>query len=181
MEDRVKYMMKPELRSFLLQRGMTVSDYKVEQLRELAYKAIEMNLPVVKTEDDTISLLQHRTTLTINDSTVSFPFVFDVSLNQWSDNLNHLPNIQFADVFAHLLMNADWPRERVKLYKQERGYHLYTNHHIHTVRTHTLLHNHMYVRGNCIRETSQSEKPYLVWCLLDSEGTIKSAGCECTA
>ena len=153
MEDRVKYMMKPELRTFLLQRGMTVSDYKVEQLRELAYKAIEMNLPVVKTEDDTISSLQQRTTFTINDSLVSFPFVFDSSLNQWSDNLNRLPSIQCADVFAHLLLNADWPRDRLKFYKQERGYHLYTNHHIHSVSTHTLQQDHIYVRDNCIRET----------------------------
>ena len=105
MEDRVEYMMKPELRSFLLQRGMAVSDYKVEQLRELAYEAIEMNLPVVKTEDDTISSLQHRTALTINDSTVSFPFVFDVS---WEDIFKWIENIlkwledifrSFEDIF----------------------------------------------------------------------------------
>ena len=107
MEDRVEYMMKPELRSFLLQRGMAVSDYKVEQLRELAYEAIEMNLPVVKTEDDTISSLQHRTALTINDSTVSFPFVFDVSWDYLQMNWKYLEMIRryLQIIWRYLQMN----------------------------------------------------------------------------
>lgn len=38
----VKNMLKPQLRSFLLARGITVSDYNVSQLRDLAIKASEM-------------------------------------------------------------------------------------------------------------------------------------------
>ncbi|XP_065929416.1 uncharacterized protein [Magallana gigas] len=177
----VKNMLKPELRPFLLARGITVTDYNVSQLRELAIKASEMKLPVISQKDDAIDSFRKRSTVALKDRVINFPFVCDVSLKSWTYDLSYMPDIVCADIFVHLLSNAQWTADRTKCYKQERGYRLFKCNHISAVQCHTLPEDHMYIRAKCLRETSQSEKPYFVWCLTDSNGTIKSAGCECTA
>ena len=48
-------MLKSELRSFLLAKGITVTDYNVSQLRELAIKASDMKLQVILEKDDSVN------------------------------------------------------------------------------------------------------------------------------
>ena len=43
----INNMLKPELRLFLLARGITVTDYNVSQLRELAIKTSDIKLTVI--------------------------------------------------------------------------------------------------------------------------------------
>nr|XP_034315695.1 uncharacterized protein LOC117685416 [Crassostrea gigas] len=177
----VKNMLKPEFRSFLLARGIAVTDYNVSQLRELAIKALEMKLPVISQKDDAIDSFRKRSTIALKDRVINLPFVCDVSLKSWTYDLSCMPDIVCADIFVLLLSNAQWTADRTKCYKQERGYRLFKCNNISAVQCHALPEYHMYIRAKCLRETSQSEKPYFVWCLTDSNGTIKSAGCECTA
>ncbi|KAJ8309676.1 hypothetical protein KUTeg_011541 [Tegillarca granosa] len=159
----INKMQRPELRP----RGITVGDYRLEQLRELAEKAAQMDLPVIEPNDLNISM-EKRSTIRIDDVTVQHPVVYDQSLGNWTDDLNEIPIITAVDIFAHLMSNAGWEKKRVNQYKEERGYKLFRNRHIYGVQRHRLEHQHLYVRGLCIRETSQTEKPYLVWCLLSS-------------
>lgn len=96
----VKNMLKPELRSFLLARGITVTDYNVSQLRELAIKASEMKLPVISQKDDAIDSFRKRSTIALKDRVINFPFVCDVSLKSWTYDLSGMPDIVCADIFA---------------------------------------------------------------------------------
>lgn len=48
MSLNVDLMFKSQLKLFLIERGMTVSNYSVHQLRELAKKVIDLKLPVIK-------------------------------------------------------------------------------------------------------------------------------------
>ncbi|XP_046550286.1 uncharacterized protein LOC124260081 [Haliotis rubra] len=86
-----------------------------------------------------------------------------------------------ADILVYLLGHASWSKERLKGFRKEKGYRLHVDGHVLTVELHSLTHDHIYVRAQCTRETSQSEKAYLTWCLLEKENAcIVSAGCECT-
>ncbi|XP_067658224.1 uncharacterized protein [Haliotis asinina] len=174
-------MLKPELRSFLKARDMTVSNYTLTQLRELANKAAELGLPVLTTPDDASSFLLERSTVVVDNEKVTFPVVVSPELKSWTDNLTLLPMFCQADILVYLLGPASWSKERLKGFRKEKGYRLHTDGHIHAVELHSLSHNHTYVRAHCTRETSQSEKPYLTWCLLErGNACIVSAGCECT-
>lgn len=96
----VKNMLKPELRSFLLRRGITVTDYNVSQLRELAIQASEMKLPVISQKDDAIDSFRKRSTIAVKDRVLNFPFVCDVSLKRWTYDLSCMPDIVSADIFV---------------------------------------------------------------------------------
>ena len=41
MSVNLDLLLKPQLKQFLIDRGMSVSDYSVHQLRELAKKAVD--------------------------------------------------------------------------------------------------------------------------------------------
>ena len=176
----INNMLQPELRSFLLARGITVTDYNVSQLRESAIKASDMKLPVILEKDDSVDSFKKRTTVNIQNRVVNFPFVCDERLVMLTGKLTCIPGVISGDVFAYLLSIAQWTSEQTKNYKEERGYQLFKCHHISAVQCHSLYEEHMYIRAKCLRETSQSEKPYLVWCLMNNNGSIRSAGCECT-
>ncbi|CAG2236532.1 unnamed protein product [Mytilus edulis] len=162
MAAELNRMLKPALRSFLMERGMTVSDYSVQQLRELAFKAVELDLPVISTPDDTDSFLQFRSTVVLNGEKVTFPTVFQY-------------------VFAYLVSFAKWTPSRLRTYKNERGFRLSKSNHISSAEIFKLPHEHFYIKASCIRETSQKADPYMTWCLVNSEGVCISAGCHCTA
>ena len=180
MSLNINSMLKPQLKQFLIERGMTVSDYSVHQLRELAEKAIDLKLPVLKTPDDTRDFLRQRSRVIVDGKIIEFPTVSSQELNKWSDDLRQIQVFTQADVFVYLL-SKEWSPARLQNYKSERGYRLYTSNHIHSVKCHELIHNYVYVRSQCIRETSQSADPYRTWCLLNcTDGSCTSAGCDCT-
>ena len=113
----INNMLKPELRSFLLARGITVTDYNVSQLRELAIKASDMKLPVILEKDDSVDSFKKRTTVNLQNRVVNFLFVFDERLEMWTGNLTCIPDVISGDVFAYLLSIAQWTSERTKNYK----------------------------------------------------------------
>ena len=183
MSVNLDLLLKPQLKQFLIDRGMSVSDYSVHQLRELAKKAVDLELPVLRTPDDTKEFLRQRSRVIIDGKIIEFPTVSSQDLNKWSDDLKLIPIFTQADVFVYLLSkaNAEWSPARLQNYKSERGYRLYKSNHIQSVHCHELAHNHLYVRSQCVRETSQSADPYRTWCLLNcTDGSCASAGCDCT-
>ena len=99
-------MLKPELRSFLLARGITVTDYNVSQHRELAIKASDLKLPVILEKDDSVGSFKKRTTVNLQTRVVNFPFVSHERLEMWTGNLTCIPDVISGDVFAYLLSIA---------------------------------------------------------------------------
>ena len=137
-----------------------------------------MKLPVILEKDVSVDFFKKRTTVNIQNRVVNFPFVCDERLVMWTGNLTCIPGVISGDEFAYLLSIAQWTSERTRNYKQERGYQLFKCHHISAVQCHPLHEEHMYIRAKCLRKTSQSERPYLVWCLLNNNDSIRSDGCE---
>ena len=140
-----------------------------------------MKLPVILKKDDRIVSFKKRTTVNFQIRVVNFPFVCDERSEMWTGSLTCIPGVISGDLFAYLLSIAQWTSERTQNYKQERGHQLVKCHHIRAIHYHSLHEEHMYILAKYLRETSHSEKPYLVWCLMNNNGSIRSAGCECTA
>ena len=113
MSVNLDLLLKPQLKQFLIDRGMSVSDYSVHQLRELAKKAVDLELPVLRTPDDTKEFLRQRSRVIIDGKIIEFPTVSSQDLNKWSDDLKLIPIFTQADVFVYLLSkaNAEWSPE----------------------------------------------------------------------
>lgn len=116
MSLNVDLMLKLHLKLFLIERGMTVSDYSVHQLRELAKQAIDLKLPVLKTPDDTNEFLRQRSRITIDEEVVEFLFIKSQELNKWADHLKNIPVFCQADLFVYSLSNANagWSPARLQ-------------------------------------------------------------------
>ncbi|KAK3101975.1 hypothetical protein FSP39_007759 [Pinctada imbricata] len=108
------------------------------------------------------------------------PQINDISQDRWSDDLRGVPNIQWADIRIYLQLNCHWSNENFTAHRQDKGYQLYKKGNLHGIQCHPLDDDeHTYIRASCDRDISHTEKPYQVWCLLDSEGVIKAVGCQC--
>lgn len=106
--------------------------------------------------------------------------------NILSYRLNHLtgveqmPDIYTADVFVYLI-NIGWDQHRLHSYRTDKGYLLYQNSHIDSVRVFPIDSDYTYIRCSTTPETRQSEDPYMTWLLVKSDGRILSGGCSCVA
>lgn len=68
---------------------------------------------------------------TVGDRTL--PSVSEVKSSDWSGDLKQMPDIYTADVFVYLI-NIGWDQHRLHSYRTDKGYLLYQNSHIDSVR-----------------------------------------------
>ncbi|XP_062567661.1 uncharacterized protein LOC134229863 [Saccostrea cucullata] len=108
------------------------------------------------------------------------PSISEVKLCDWNGDLKSVPDIDIADVFVHLI-NIGWDQNRLHSYKEDRGYLLYQNNHVDSVRVCLLDSEYSYIMCNTTPETRQSEYPYRTWLLVKADGCIISGGCSCVA
>ena len=170
----------PQLKKYLQDRGISCSDHKKSTLIELCTKSDELHLPVIKTPDTYHESVQSRQTVVIKGETVKLPSV-DCSDLQWSEDLTHLPDLDWPQIIVYLMENCGWTTQNIADYKNTRGYALKESNHIVEVKLHKLKDiDFLYVKATCDRQTSPSEKPYIVWMLVSDDCHIQSAGCQCT-
>ena len=118
-----------------------------------------------------------RRTISVNGNLTLFQDPF--ALTSWDADLISLPHLISAKCLVYLLSKGGWSSERAISYEKERGYQLFMEKHIEKVELRQEDHNMTYVRALCRRQTTQSEKPYQLWLLLNNTGTIETAGCQC--
>ncbi|XP_070550275.1 uncharacterized protein [Ptychodera flava] len=177
--DDVKKMKVPELRKFLKSRNVTCGEATKAQLVELSVLTLELDVRAIADDDYEKSLGERRTVIDGGRQVVlPDPNV----ITQWESSLKMMPKIDIADVFVYLISHCCWSTSRMKKYRYDRGYRLYKDGNIIGVQLHPMPDvNHLYVMGDCVRETSVREKPYKTWLLLSEEGDIVSGGCTCVA
>ena len=171
-------MTVPVLRKYLIDRGVSCqSDYRKEVLVKLSQTADELGLPVVKTPDDFDSSLKAR--LTVGDGIV-LTDPNKLPACKWSDNLASLPNIEWPHVMVYLMTTCGWTTEQITKYKSTNGYALKVGNSVNDVAIHKVEdQDYIFLQAKCTRHTS-SDKPYLVWLLVDISGKIISVACQCT-
>ena len=92
-----------------------------------------------------------------------------------------MPDLEWPQVIVYLMGSCSWTSQQINSYKDSRAFALKDGNHIEKVQVHQINdHELFYVRAECQRQTSLSEKPYIVWVLLHSSGQVQSAGCQCT-
>ena len=89
----------PEIKKYLQERGISVSDYRKDQLVRLGQVAHEIKLPVLSVPDDHSKTLQDRLTVLIQNVEVILPRVDEVV--DWVVDLSCLPVIELSDVFVY--------------------------------------------------------------------------------
>lgn len=167
-----------ELRKFLQKRGVPASGYTKSKLLHMVKKAQQS--PGILEEvqqDDREEAGRKRRTIKISGLEEEFPHPETVT--GWKTDLSCIPNITNAHCFLYLVMKHSWSENRVKEIEKDRGYQLYLENHIQNVLVKNMLHDTVFIRGTCIRQTKQSENPYSVWLLVSSSGDIYTAGCHC--
>ncbi|XP_062576556.1 uncharacterized protein LOC134238447 [Saccostrea cucullata] len=80
------------------------------------------------------------------------------------------------------LLRVGWDPPRLKLYKQDNGYKLYTSSHVDNVKLHYFENVAcFYIKCQTVPETRQQAAPYQTWILVSEGGQIQSGGCSCVA
>ena len=167
----------PKLKQVLRERGIPSTGYKKAALLQLAKEGIQLYDPL--DSDDREKSVKERTT--IKGVTLPSPDSCVISI---TDNLKDLPPTSLTDLLIYLRVRCKWGDDRLRNYKQDDGYKMHLDCHITKVELgHMKANNsHIYVKGRCIPEQSQSAEPYRVWLLLQREsGILESAGCNCVA
>lgn len=169
-----------QLKAYLQARGVSCSEHKKTVLQRLCETSLELSLPIVKTPDDYLQSTSDRQTVAVGGEKIKLPSVDSGDL-QWSENLAALPDFEWPNIVVYLMEKCGWSTEQLKHYQDTRGFALKESNHIDKVKVHRILNiDFMYVRAECARQTSLSEKPYFVWLLMKENGHIESGGCQCT-
>lgn len=171
-------MLVPELKSYLIDRGITCSIYKKVALVRLCQTAYDLELDIITTPDDYQDMDKVRRTILVDGKSVILQSITEI--DNWGNDLRKLPCIESYDVLIYLLKNSGWSEERLANMKKDNGYKLFLENHITDVCIHLIPNtDYVYLKSNCIPETRQSESPYVTWALVRSDGFVHCAGCTC--
>ena len=127
--------------------------YLKRHLIKLCKLAIEIELDDLEVSDDYKVMDKKRRT--VGDQ--CFPCI--TSVDRGSTDLIDVPDIEISYVFIKLLNNG-WNTSRLKAYKQDNGYLLFTNYHVDDVKLSALSDSFVYVKCVTTPETRQSADPY---------------------
>ena len=171
-------MLVPELKSYLMDRGITCSIYRKVALVRLCQTAFNLELDVLTTQDDYKDMDKLRRTVLVNEKSVTLKSITEI--DDWGTDLRKLPCIESYDVLIYLMKKGSWTEERLSNIKNDNGYKLFLANHITDVYIHLVPNTgYVYLKSNCIPETRQSESPYVTWALVRNDGFVQCAGCTC--
>jgi len=166
-----------QLKDFLKSRGIPCSGYNKSQLVKMVKSAHNHPDLVEKVEaSDGEAVHEERRTVIVCGQKVVFPQ--PSRLTGWEEDLRALPYITSAHCLMYLVMKG-WSANRIASYEKERGYLLYLEQHIHSVKIKSLDYDICCIKSLCTRQTRLNEPPYDVWLFASSNGDIKTAGCQC--
>ncbi|XP_070533496.1 uncharacterized protein [Ptychodera flava] len=168
----------PDLKDFLQKRGVTVSNYRKQDLVKLCVAAATLDVQPID-RDDSEELSRIRRTVKVGDGS---GLVDDHRrLKRWSGDLSTMPDVSLPDVLIWLKTGCNWTSERLRKHEQDKGYLLYKGNHIYGVTYAATKHRHFYIKSLCIRQEKQKESPYEPWVLVSKDGEVVSGGCTCVA
>ena len=113
-----------DLTNFLKARDIKTSNYRKAKLVDLAEKAQALDLALVDEEDENERLVEFfSVTLSGEERTLdrSPPYASD---------LREMPHFTFGDVFAYCLGTCQWSQDRLRAYKNDDSFRLYSSKHI---------------------------------------------------
>ena len=107
--ESFKNMTVPQLKKFLVERGVPCTGKRRRELENLAEKAAKV-YPVLEECDHEASERKRRRVSTADGS------VRDLNGKAvaWTRDLKHLPPVHISDVYAYLLTDCGWTYERIK-------------------------------------------------------------------
>lgn len=173
-----------ELRDFLAKRGVNSHCYNKGDLLLLARNAIDIDLPVLSAIDDHNKVQFCKRFVILGQTVYQLPHISGLT-DGWMDDLSSVPDLEMSDVLVYLYTRCGWSQERLKTFKEDGAFQLFTSGHVHGVITRAPFRlgekDFQYVKGKCVPEQRQSASPYAVWILAEKSGTIQQASCECPA
>ena len=130
-----------DLTNYLKARDVRTANYRKAKLVDLAEKAHALDLALVDEEDEqerlveffsvTLSGQERRRELSRNP-----PYTRD---------LRELPHFSFGDVFAYCLGTCNWSQHRLKAYKSDDSFRLFSSKHIINVQLCKVLCNNLLI------------------------------------
>jgi len=175
-----QHMHVPSLKGFLTERGITCSLYRKQHLVRLCEIAVELDLEVVDTKDDYKDMDLSRRTINLNGSTYIIPEVTSIQDIDWTSDLREMSMLESYNIVIYLMQVCQWNESRLSNYKNDNGFKLFTSNQIHDVSLYKIdTRDYFYLKSSFISETRQSEKPYMTWLIVRSDGHVKSGGCTC--
>ena len=173
------------LKDFVGQRGVPASNYRKAELIELAKAAAEVNLPVDPdfANDSLKECLEKRLTLPAGKR-IPDPF----KMTHLSKDMSPLPSFGLLDIFNHLIVSkTEYDKEMLASWRTFDEYKLHQNGHVQDLNRVMVYDNndsaYHVMMANVIptqrQKTPEGRTAYRLWFMLDPNGSIFSAFCEC--
>lgn len=174
----------PELKDYLLRRGISVTGILRNNLVDLCDAVETLDLPI---DPDCRSCKNDSVTLTDRVRSAGCPFDNPFTAPGYSSDFTNIPDFSLYDLFNYLINSkADYDKKKLKAYKSCDDYRLFIDGHIEE-----LLFNELQSHPICLfkakckptqREvTYLGKKYYDLWILIEKEhGEVKVAYCTCT-
>ena len=166
------------LKGYLKDRNVQADDRRKADLVKLAWKASQIGVEKTPKDDNTEQDGVHRRT--INKIILPDPS----TLHCWNEDLSNISGMNINDVFIYGADTCGWGNGRLKRYKEDNSWQLHKSRHVHSVSTSSVERDgcqYHYVKGKCLPETKQSEAPYSLWILLNSNMDVITGQCDCVA
>ena len=167
------------LRSFLISRGITVSNLNKDDLVKLAEAAATMGLPTnVEYHDDDFDLTER---LTIKG--IKLPNPFSIPRHEFSNIMQTVPPFGIEDIFNFLIFkSSDYDRQKVASYKAFEEYGLFEDGFVEDLRVKELLGHFIFigqVKPTMKPKTKEGENFYKLWFFIDGDRdkTVKEGNC----
>lgn len=171
-------MKVPELRKYLLDRGVSVSGYLKKTLVEIASAVEKLSLPV------TSDLFEQDKSLIIHDMVIPNPF--DVKAE---NDFTRSPPFGLFDIFNFLIFHStDYDKQGLAAYKSFEDFRLFHDGYVESLLMTSLEHEgiHIYkakVRPTMKIKTDEKKDFYDLWFILEgrgsNRGSVLKARCLC--
>ena len=176
-----------EIKSFLIERGVTVNGYHKASLIEIANSVQKMKFPSIESLlcKNTNELVQRDGKLLINDMEIENPFKMKV-VNNFIDS----PPFGLYDIFNHLICHSTncYDKQGLAAYKSFDDYRLFEDGYVQSLSTITLQNERLHVYVGKVKPamkttTDDGRMFYDLYFILEGKGTNRGsvimAWCAC--
>lgn len=104
----------------------------------------------------------------------------DVKTGEWKDDIREWPQVEYGDIYNHLILSRACDGEKMKNYKSLDSYNYFKSGSVGKI-LHFIIHNTVILKSEVRPSQKINSEFHNAWVFCDMIGTILNGGCSCMA
>ena len=174
-----------QIKSFLIQHGVSVNGYHKPALVEIAFAIQKMGLPCIQDMHGSTSGGENEEQSFIHEMQIGDPF----KMNNFVNNFIDSPLFGLYDIFNYLIYHSTaYDKQGLAAYKSFEDYRLFEDGYVESLPTRTLSNARLHVYVGKVRpamktKTDEGKECYDLWFIVEGKGanrgSVLKAKCMC--